>query len=181
MTFLPITSYDGLDDEAKAASDHQVQTHGGRITNMKATLLGHVPSFRAYMEWYVLRDELVPYIGERAVSLFSYAISEANDCLVCSVFFRKVLIDSGEDVDDPQVTEAEQLLMDWGRLIARSPHDIPDELYARLEATFQPRLRLILVAFAGQMVATNLVNTVGRVPLDEVLYEYRRPGDDRTV
>ena len=181
MTFLPITTFDQLDDAAKAASVAQVEEHGGRITNMKATLLSHVPSFQAYMEWYTLKDELVPYIGERAVSLFSYAISEANDCLVCSVFFRKILIDSGENVDDPQVTEAEQLLMDWGRLIARSPHDIPDELYARLEATFQPRLRLILVAFAGQMVATNLVNTVGRVPLDEVLYDYRKPGDERTV
>jgi len=31
------------------------------------------------------------------------------------------------------------------------------------------------------MVATNLLNTVGRVPLDEVLYEYRKPGDERTV
>jgi len=181
MTFLPIPTDDELDAAAVVAREHQLETFGGRITNMKATLLGHAPSFRAYMEWYVLRDELVPYIGERAVSLFSYAISEANDCLVCSVFFRKILIDSGENVDDPQVTEAEQLLMDWGRLIARSPHDIPDELYARLEATFQPRLRLILVAFAGQMVATNLVNTVGRVPLDEVLYDYRKPGDERTV
>ena len=181
MTFLPITRYDDLDDEAKEASDHQVATHGGRITNMKATLLGHVPSFRAYMEWYTLKDELAPFIGERAVSLFSYAISEANDCLVCSVFFRKILIDSGENVDDPQVTPAEQLLMDWGRLIARSPGEIPDSMYAQLEQTFNPKLRLILVAFAGQMVATNLVNTVGRVPLDEVLYSYRKPGDERTV
>ena len=181
MTFLPITSYDELDATAKAASDRQVELHGGRITNMKATLLGHVPSFNAYMEWYTLKDELVPYIGERAVSLFSYAISAENDCLICSVFFRKILIDSGEDVDNPQVTEAEQLLMDWGRLIARDPHGIPDELYATLEATFQPKLRLILLAFAGQMVATNLINTVGRIPLDEVLYDYRAPGDDRTV
>jgi len=181
MTFLPITSYDQLDEVAKAASDHQVATHGGRITNMKATLLGHVPSFEAYMEWYTLKDELVPYIGERAVSLFSYSISEENDCLICSVFFRKILIDSGEDVDNPQVTETEQLLMDWGRLIARDPHGISDELYARLEQSFNPKLRLILLAFAGQMVATNLINTVGRIPLDEVLYDYRKPGDDRTV
>lgn len=181
MTFLPITRYDELDDEAKAASDHQVETYGGTITNMKATLLGHVPSFTAYMQWYVLKEELAPYIGERAVSLFSYAISEANDCLICSVFFRRILIDSGENVDDPQVTPAEQLLMDWGRLIARSPADIPDEMYAQLEQTFNPKLRLILVAFAGQMVATNLVNMVGRVPLDEVLYDYRKPGDERTV
>jgi len=180
MTFLPITDSEHLDDEARVARDHQVATHGGRITNMKATLLSHVPSFRAYMEWYTLRDELVPFIGERAVSLFSYAISEENDCLVCSVFFRKILIDSGENVDNPQVTETEQLLMDWGRLIAREPHAIPDEMYARLEAAFNPRLRVILVAFAGQMVATNLINVVGRVPLDEVLYEYRKPGDTRT-
>ena len=181
MTFLPITTYDELAPDGKAASDRQIERHGGRITNMKATLLGHVPSFTAYMEWYTLRDELVPFIGERAVSLFSYAISDANDCLVCSVFFRRILIDNGEDPDAPQVTEAEQLLIDWGRLIAARPASIPDEIYARLEATFSPQLRVLLVAFAGQMIATNLFNTVGRVPLDEVLYDYRKPGDTRTV
>src|SRR5215217_6331595 len=133
MTFLPITSYEALTDEARAASDQQVAKHGGRITNMKATLLSHVPSFTAYMEWYTLRDELVPFIGERAVSLFSYAISDENDCLVCSVFFRRILIDNGEDPDNPQVTEAEQLLIDWGRLIAADPAGIPAEFYARLE------------------------------------------------
>ena len=105
MTFLPITNYDDLGPDGKAASDAQVAQHGGRITNMKATLLSHVPSFTAYMEWYTLRDALAPFIGERAVSLFSYAISDENDCLVCSVFFRKILIDNGEDPENPQVTE----------------------------------------------------------------------------
>ena len=138
MTFLPIASDDSLSPAQAAARDHQLETYGGRITNMKATLLSHVPSFDAYMQWYVLRDELAPFIGERAVSLFSYAISDENDCLVCSVFFRRILIDNGEDPDNPQVTEAEQLLIDWGRLIAKSPADIPAELYARLEAAFNP-------------------------------------------
>ena len=100
---------------------------------------------------------------------------------MCSVFFRRILIDNGEDPDNPQVTEAEQLLIDWGRLIASNPGGIPDEFYARLESSFTPQLRVILLAFAGQMVATNLVNTVGRVPLDEVLYDYRKPGDTRVV
>lgn len=179
-TFLPITSYDELGADGRAASDHHVEQYGGRITNMKATLLSHVPSFTAYMEWYTLRDELVPFIGERAVSLFSYAISDENDCLVCSVFFRRILIDNGEDPDNPQVTETEQLLIDWGRLIAANPAGIQNEFYARLEAAFSPQLRVLLLAFAGQMVATNLFNTVGRVPLDEVLYDYRKPGDERT-
>jgi len=181
MSFLPISTYDQLKPEAKAAIDRQLELHGGRMTNMKATLLANLPSFSAYMEWYSLRDEIAPWIGERAVTLFSYAISEANDCLVCSLFFRKILIDSGDDPDSPEVTETEQLLMDWGRLIARSPHDIPQEFYDRLEEAFGPERRLTLLAFAGQMVAANLLNTVGRVPLDEELYDYRRPGDTRLV
>jgi hypothetical protein len=180
MTFLPITSDDALDEQQRAARDHQLEAHGGRITTMKATLLTNVPSFTAYMEWYALRDELVPYIGERATSLFSYAISDESDCLVCSVYFRRILIDSGEDPDNPQVTEAEQLLIDWGRAIASDPAGIPEEMLARLEDAFHPELRVVLVAFAGQMVATNLFNMVGRVPLDEILYDYRKPGDERT-
>ncbi len=180
MTFLPITSHDALEPDARAASDRQVELHGGAITTTKATLLSHLPSFTTYMQWYTLRDELVPFIGERAVSLFSYAISDENDCLVCSVFFRRILIDNGEDPDNPQVTETEQLLIDWGRLIASAPGRIPLAFYAKLEAAFSPQLRVMLLAFAGQTVATNLFNTVGRVPLDEFLYGYRKPGDERS-
>lgn len=180
MTFLPMTSEESRTPEQRDAAQRQLDLYGGRITNMKATLLSHVPSFDAYMQWYALRDGLVPYIGERAVTLFSYAISDENECLVCSVFFRRILIDSGEDPDDPQVTETEQLLIDWGRQIARDPAGIPVEFLARIESAFTPQLRVQLVAFAGQMIATNLFVTAGRVPLDEVLYDYRRPGDDRT-
>ena len=180
MTFLPMLPDAELEAAAIAAADRQVANHGGRITNMKRTLLGHVPSFDAYMEWYTLKDELVPFIGERAVSLFCYAISDANDCLVCSVFFRRILIESGDDPDNPQVTETEQLLLEWGRQIAVDPNAIDPAFRARLEAAFSPKLRLILVAFAGLMVATNIFNSVARVPLDEVLYEFRKPGDSRT-
>ena len=180
MTFLPITSYDSLSAEAKAASDSQVARFGGEITNLKATLLSNVPSFTAYMQRYALGTALVPFIGERAVSLLSYAISDENDCLVCSVFFRRILIESGEDPDNPQVTETEQLLIDWGRLIASDPTGISDDFYERLEAAFNPQLRVLLLAFAGQVVATNLFATAGRVPLDEDLYDYRKPGDERT-
>lgn len=180
MSFLPVSTYDELTAAARAASDQHLAERGVAITATDAALLGHVPSFRAYAEWYTLRDELVPFIGERAFALFSHAISDENDCLVSSVFFRKVLIESGEDLENPQVTETEQLLIDLGRLIARSPSDIPDEMYTRLQRAFNPKLRIILVAFAGQMVATNLVNIVGRVPLDESLYGFRKPGDTRT-
>ena len=130
MGFLPMPSDEELEHDAAVAAERQLNDHGGRITNMKRTLLSHVPSFDTYMDWYTLRNELEPFIGERAVSLFSYAISDANDCLVCSVFFRKILIESGDDPDNPVVTETEQLLLEWGRLIATTPGEIPDAFYA---------------------------------------------------
>ena len=72
----------------------------------------------------------------------------------------------GDDPDHPQVTETEQLLIDWGRLVVRAPHDISAEFYARLERAFAPELRAALLRFAAQIVAMNLVNTVGLVQVD---------------
>jgi hypothetical protein len=175
MTFLPMSSDAELTADALAAAERQVELHGGRISNTMRTLLGHVPSFDAYMGWYTLKDELEPYIGERAVSLFAYAISEANECVVCAASFRRVLVESGDDPDSPEVTETERLLLDWGRMLATAPHDVPADFRARLEQAFSPKLRLMLVAFAGQTVAMNLFATAGQVPLDESLAEFRKP------
>jgi hypothetical protein len=180
MTFLPMTSEESIGSAARSVRDEQHELHGAGIANLRATLLTHVPSFSSYMSWYTLRDALAPYIGDRAVLLFSYAISDENDCLVCAVYFRRMLIESGEDPDNPLVTETEQLLITWGRLISKSPSSITADFYGQLESAFNPTLRVLLVAFAGQTVAMNLFATVGKVPLDEELVDYRKPGDDRT-
>lgn len=85
MGFLPMTEYESSSEEVKREYEDQIAKHG-RITNMKRTLLHNVPAFKAYMEWYTLYDQLVPVIGDRAISLFSHAISEGNECLICSIF-----------------------------------------------------------------------------------------------
>jgi hypothetical protein len=117
--------------------------------------------------WHELRDEIAPWIGERAVTLYSYAISHAYGSAVTTRYFRDILTAAGDDPDHPQVTETEQLIIDWGRLIVQSPRDIPDAFYARLEAAFTPQRRLALLSFAARVVAINLVNTVGRVAGDD--------------
>ncbi|MET4783096.1 hypothetical protein [Glaciihabitans sp. UYNi722] len=179
MTFLPITPHDSLKPEARAAGDIFAASHNDQLTNLQAALLENVPSFGAYAQWYSLWDEIAPWIGERALSHFAYAISDENGCPGSALHFRKTLVEAGDDPDQPQVTETEQLLIDWGRLIVRSPHDIPQDFYDRLEAAFSAERRLILLAFAGLTVAMNLLNTVGRVPLDDGLSDYRRDsGDD---
>ena len=71
----------------------------GRITNMKRTLLHSLPAFHALMEWYPLRDTVQPFLGERLTHLFAHAVSTETDCLICSTFFRRLLIESGENPD----------------------------------------------------------------------------------
>ena len=173
MSFIPMTEYETASEEVRREYDDQIAKHG-RITNMKRTLLHNVPAFKAYMEWYTLFDLIEPFTGERALLLFSYAISDGNDCLICSTFFRKILIDAGEDPDHPVLNETEQLLFDLGRHICKHPHDIPQEIYDQLRAKFNDEQIVLLLAFAGIMYATNLFNTVAKVPLDSILYDYRK-------
>ncbi|MDR3145274.1 MAG: hypothetical protein LBU21_03275 [Treponema sp.] len=174
MSYVPLTEYESSPEAVRREYDEETARHG-RITNMKRTLLHSIPAYKAYMEWYVLKDQLVPFLGERAVSLFSYAISNANNCLICSTFFRKILIDSGDDPDNPRLSETERLLMDFGHAIARNPGGIEEDLYKKIGERFSPKEMVLIIAFAGIMAATNLFNTVAKVPLDEVLYKYQKP------
>lgn len=128
----------------------------------------------AFLSWYALKDDVEPYIGERAVSLFCYAVSEAAGGAGPAQHFRRILVDSGDDPDDPVVTETEELLLHWGRLIATTPHAIPADVAARVEAAFSPALRMLLVAFAGQVIAMNLVAIVGGAAIED-----EPPGDGR--
>jgi len=173
MSFISMTNYETASTQVKAHYDDQIKKNG-RMTNMKRTLLHNVPAFEAYMEWYTLRDQLIPFLGERAVSIFAHAISTENDCVICSTFFRKILIDSGDDPDRLTVSDLEQLLIDFGSAIARNPRDVPEEIYAKLKELFSDEQLVVIIAFAGIMSATNLFNSVAKVPLDEILYKYTK-------
>jgi alkylhydroperoxidase family enzyme len=177
MSFFPLTEYETAGPEVRREYDDQIAKHG-RITNMKRTLLHNVPAFHAYMEWYTLKDLIVPFIGERALSLFSYAISTENDCLICSTFFRKILIDSGDNPDHPALSETEKLLMEFGHAVIRAPSKIPESLYDKLKNQFDTEQLVLLFSFAGIMSATNLFNTIAKVPLDEILYKYVKKEED---
>ena len=171
MAFIPMTEYDAASEEVKREYDDQIRKHG-RITNMKRTLLHDVPSFKTYMDWYPMYDALRPVFGDRALTIFSYAISTGNECLICGMFFTKILVDAGEDPKNLQLNETEQLLLDFGVQITKHPHSIDKEIYEKLRANYTDQQLVQLIAFAGIMYATNLFNTVAKVPLDDVLYSY---------
>ncbi len=179
MNFLSAASLDSLDSVSATASESRREVQGAEPAHLWAALLGHLPSYHAYLQWFEVRDSVAPYIGDRAVALFSYAISEASDCLVWSAYFRRTLSESGENPDSPSVTETEQLLIEWGRQIASHPASIDGDFYDRLEQAFSPTLRIALLAFAGLTVALNVVTTVGKVQIDDSLLPFRKPGDQR--
>jgi alkylhydroperoxidase family enzyme len=163
--------------DTRAAIQEQVTrqiTRHGRITNMKLTLLHSLPAFHALMEWYPLRDAVAAFAGERAVNWFCHAISSENECLICSTFFRKILIDGGQNPDDPVLGDTERLLVDFARHCASGARKVDSSLNARLKAAFTDEEIVLLTAFAGLMIATNLVNNALSVDLDGYLESYSR-------
>ena len=102
------------------------------MTNMKATLAQSLPALEALMQWYPLRDEVEKFLEPRATMLFVHAISSATDCLICSTFFRRLLIDAGENPDQLAMNEREEVVVEYGRQLVRDANQVSDELYARL-------------------------------------------------
>ena len=159
--------------DARTAAEGHVRTHA-RMTNMKRTLLHSLPAFNALMEWYPLRDAVQPFLGERLTTLYAHAISAETDCLICSTFFRRMLIQTGENPDRLRLDERESAVLEFGRALAVSPHKVPEEVYRRLETYFTASQIVALTAFGAVMVATNVVNNALDVDLDDYLQPYRK-------
>ena len=165
-------------DESSAPSGSQelAAAHvatGSRMTNMKWTLAHSPVALDALLQWYPLFEAVEPVLGQRRTWLFCHAISTASDCLICSTFFRRLLIDAGEDPDAPVLDDYDELIVDFGRRLATDPHAIEGGLRARLDAHFDEAQIVLLTAFGAIMVATNVVNDALGVPLDGYLERYR--------
>jgi alkylhydroperoxidase family enzyme len=159
------------DDSQTIAAAHAAS--GGRMTNMKWTLAHSPVALDALLQWYPLYDEVVPLLGERRALVFCHAISVQSDCLICSTFFRRLLIDGGEDPDALALDEEDALIADFGRRLATDPHSVDEDLRRRLSARFSDAEIVLLTAFGAIMVATNVVNDALGVPLDGYLEPYR--------
>jgi alkylhydroperoxidase family enzyme len=158
--------------EARAELERQLARHG-RVTNMKRTLAHSGTALHALMTWYPLHDRVAAFLGERATTLFAHAISAQADCLICSTFFRRILIESGEDPETLMLDEREQAVVDYGIQLARDSNAVSDPLYRRLAAFLSPAQLVDLTAFGALMIATNVVNNALRVDLDTYLEPFR--------
>jgi alkylhydroperoxidase family enzyme len=172
MPRIPPLEREQTAGEARAAFDKELARFG-RLTNMKRTLLRSPPAYHALMEWYPLFDTIKAFLGERLATVFAHAISAESDCLICTTFMRRLLINSGENPRALNLDERGNALVEFGRAVVRPGNRVPDELYRKLAGFFNPEQLVALTAFASLMVATNMINNILEVDLDEYLYEYR--------
>jgi alkylhydroperoxidase family enzyme len=169
---IEYADYKNSSADVKEAYDKQAAKNGGYVTNMKKTLLNNLPSYKALMEWFTLREEALKFITEKEFAVFCHAVSSENDCLLCSVYFRKELSDLGFDLNNLKFSDRELLLESFGRAIVKDANGVSEDLFARLKRIFSQEQIVVLTAFASQMIATNIINKVLKIELDDNLTAY---------
>ena len=172
MARIQPLNIDTAQPSIKLAFENHVAAYHAKITNMKATLGYSQLAFEVYMQWYPLYEEVKKITGERLAYLFAYAISYAADCPLCTTFFRKIIIDAGEQPENFEVSEQEQHLLTFGSGIAASKGLIKDEIFNAVKFVYTDEQMVVLIAFAGQMIATNIFNNVIETEIDDYLNPY---------
>ncbi|MBO9204259.1 MULTISPECIES: carboxymuconolactone decarboxylase family protein [Niastella] len=161
----PVT-IDNLPLVTREAFDEHVNDYNTPITNSKATLGHSMLSFTIYMQWYPLYEKVKQQIGERAAYLYAWAVSNASNCSLCAAYFRKIMIENGEDPDRLLLNDHEKALIDFGSAIAEHKGCIANHVYNSLEQYHNKEEMVLLIAFAGQMIATNIFNNVIETDID---------------
>ena len=170
MTIINFVSKEGLEPKAKEAWESHVEK--GSLTNMKVALLQDYATYEAYMGWYTSWFRLVEVVGKRAATVFAHSISTTNNCLLCSLFFISDLKTQGLDPKALVLDEKEEMLAELGRQIVTDPTKVSDELFKRLKTVFNDAEIVVIVGFAGQMIATNNFNSVLKIDVDQRLLAF---------
>jgi hypothetical protein len=159
----------------KAAYEEELR-RAGRVTNMKAVLLHSLPAFKTFSGWHIVKDEVRAVIGERSLSIYSHAISATAGCLLCSTYFRRLLLNEGIKPEDFTPTAEEALLIELGHAIG-NPQEAPEpDLMNRLKQRYDEATVINLIAYCGTMLATNVFNNILGMDLDEYLEPFVAPG-----
>ena len=161
-----------ISPSVQSAFERHIKEYNARITNMKATLGHSLLAFEVYMQWYPLYEQVEIILGKRLAYLYAYSISKASDCPLCSTFFRKIIIDAGEKPENLVLAPSQKNIIDFGNSIAKYQGNINDHLYNSIAQKYSKSDMVILIAFAGQMIATNVFSNVIETDIDEYLVEY---------
>ena len=131
--------------------------------------LDTLPLVTSHLQWQPLYEKVKQQIGDRAAYLYAWSVSNTSNCSVCASYFRKTIIENGEDPDQLLLNDYEKTLIDFGSAIAEHKGCIANHVYNSLKQYHNNEEMVLLVAFAGQMIATNIFNNVIETDLDSYL------------
>lgn len=166
-------------NEVTGAEKERYDELAGRnaVTNMKKGLLNDAATYDAYMGWYTSWNRLVEVVGEKDAILYAHAISTTNSCQLCSLFFISDVKGLGLDPHNLVYDDREQVLVSLAQAIVKDPTDVSDELFEKLRNYFSDKEIVVIVGFAGQMIATNNFNSVLKIDVDlrllPILHEFK--------
>ena len=158
-------------NETTGAEKERYDELAGRnaVTNMKKGLLNDAATYDAYMAWYTSWNRLVEVIGQKDAILYAHKISTTNACQLCSLFFISDVKGLGLDPANLVYDEKETLLTALAEQIVKDPTSVSDELFEQLKKHFNDQELVVIVGFAGQMIATNNFNSVFKIDVDQRL------------
>jgi hypothetical protein len=131
--------------------------------------IDNLPLIIGYIQWHPLYEKVKQHLGERAAYLYAWSVSSTSNCSVCATYFRKTIIENGEDPDKLLLNDYEKTLIDFGSAIAEHKGCIANHVYNSLEQYHNSEEMVLLVAFAAQMIATNIFNNVIETDIDSYL------------
>ena len=155
----------------QAMAEHKAM--GYRITNMKEILCHSAVAFRA-LEFggYAVDEELAKKIGKRALQIFGYALSNANECLICGHYFKKIIVDLGIDWNTFEFTDEEQDLLNFAEALHNDPNHVPDDVYEALQARYDEETMVLVIVNACFLLANNYFNNIVGTEIDDYLKPY---------
>ncbi|MCR5594120.1 MAG: hypothetical protein K6F79_10290 [Saccharofermentans sp.] len=158
-------------NETTGAEKERYDELAGRnaVTNMKKGLLNDAATYDAYMAWYTSWNRLVEVIGQKDAILYAHKISTTNSCQLCSLFFISDVKGLGLEPANLVYDEKETLLTVLAEQIVKDPTSVSDELFEQLKMHFNDQELVVIVGFAGQMIATNNFNSVFKIDVDQRL------------
>ncbi len=144
-------------------------------SNSRATLCYSAPALAAYRQWHPLYEAIEARLGERSAYLFAFTICNTMGCSLYTAYFRKLIIEAGEIPELLKLDEREKVLTCFGKSIAQYQGNIADHIYNSVAALYNKEELVLLAAFAGQIIATNVFNNIIETDVDDTLSPYLPP------
>lgn len=149
-------------EEASADAKKYIDERQGALQSEKcAVLLKNAVVYDSVEKnGWRMDDEVQRLVGKRLGDLLEYVISVENKSVICSRYFTKCLADQGIDFENTEFTEQEELVIAYGKAIAKDFHSIPEDLKRRLKEAFTEEQIVVLTGMAVVITADNYFETI---------------------